>query len=106
MADSIGPHVQERLVVTYDDNGEQLQRRIVFLYDGDRKKVSTLYGPVRYPPPKKPKLRVKKDAAIDDPRLQALRETGDRELRELRELAKLLPLKRKTTDDELSLIHI
>ena len=59
-----------------------------------------LYGPVRYPPPKKPKLLEKEDAAIDDPRLQALCETGDRELRELRELAKLRPLKRKPTDDE------
>ena len=53
------------------------------------------------PLPKKPRLEEKQDAAIDDPRHQALRETHHRELREL---VKLLPLKkkkrRKTTDDE------
>ena len=64
MADSVGRHVEELLAVTYDDNGEQLGRRILFLYDEDdgESPLSTRHGE---PPPKKPKLS-KEDAATDD----------------------------------------
>lgn len=66
MANPVGRHLHERIVTTYDEDGKVLQRRIVVVYDDGK---SPLYGPsTRHgePPPKKPKLREKKGAAIDD----------------------------------------
>ena len=106
MANPVGRHLRERLVLTYDEDGKVLCRRTVPVYDDGK---SPWYDPSRRhgePPPKKRKSKLSEQerAAIRDQREQIHRRLAER--RQRRAAARGLRAHACREDEELSLVVV